>query len=297
VLLLIPLGSDEPRPRLPAATLALVGLNLLVFLLSSGAELDRNDAELAEIARIAEYSVRGLPEATRQRAARYPSALEFVAQDTEWLSEGGSQVDRDRLLACRDDYLRLKSRHPFYRFGFLPSEPSLLRLVSHQFLHADFLHLLFNMLFLWTVGGLVETTLGALPFLVCYLLSGCAAALAHAASHPAASEPAIGASGAVAGVMGMCAVLHFREPIRVALVAGLGIAPRISLHALPAAVLLGLWLLEQLFMASFRSSSLNIAFEAHLGGFVFGVAAAGAARLWQARSARLTPRGGRPRER
>ena len=165
----------------------------------------------------------------------------------------------------------------------MPSEPSLVRLVCHQFLHADFLHLLFNMLFLWTVGGLVEATLGATPFVVFYLLAGFAAALAHAVSHPSASAPAIGASGAIAGVMGLCAVLHFRERIRIALVAGLGLAPRISLHALPAAVVLGLWLLEQLFMASFRSSSPNIAFEAHLGGFAFGVVAGIAARLLWAR--------------
>lgn len=82
--------------------------------------------------------------------------------------------------------------------------------------------------------------------------------------------------------MGMCAVLHFRERIKVALVAGLGLAPRISLHSLPVALVLGLWLLEQLFMASFRSSALDVAFEAHLGGFAFGVLSGIGARLWQA---------------
>jgi membrane associated rhomboid family serine protease len=299
VLLLIPLGSDEPRPRLPRATLALVGLNLLVFLLTSGAELTRGDAELTEIAKIAEYSIRGMPAATQERAARYSSPLAFVEKDALWPSEATSSIDRERLLACRDDYLRVKRSHPFYRFGFVPAELTLLRFFSHQFLHADFLHLLFNMLFLWTVGGLIETTLGSIPFVVCYLLAGIAAALAHAAAHPASAEPAIGASGAVAGIMGMCAVLHFRERIRVALVAGLGLAPRISLHSVPAAVLLGLWLVEQIFMASFRSSSLNVAFEAHLGGFAFGVVAAVSARLWLGRGSRpqtAPPRVGLRRE-
>jgi membrane associated rhomboid family serine protease len=103
----------------------------------------------------------------------------------------------------------------------------------------------------------------------------------------------------VAGIMGMCAVLHLRERIRVALVAGLGLAPRISLHSVPAAVLLGLWLVEQIFMASFRSSSLNVAFEAHLGGFAFGVVAAVSARLWLGRGSRpqtALPRVGLRRE-
>jgi hypothetical protein len=86
VLLLIPLGADEPHPRLPRATLALVGLNLLAFLLTSGAELTRSNAELEEIGKIAEYSVRGLPAATQERAARYPSPLAFVEQDALWPS-------------------------------------------------------------------------------------------------------------------------------------------------------------------------------------------------------------------
>ncbi len=289
MLLLIPLGSDEPRPRLPLATVALVGLNVLVFLLASGAEVSRGTAEIGEIERIAEYSVRGLPAATQERAARYPSPLAFIEKDASWPAEASSAVDRGRLLACREDYLRLKRSHPFYRFGFVPAEPSFLRFFSHQFLHADVLHLLFNMIFLWSVGGLIETTLGSVPFAACYLLAGVAAALAHAAAHPVSTEPAIGASGAIAGIMGMCAVLHFRERIRIALVAGLGLAPRISLHSLPAGVVLGLWLIEQLFMASFRSSSLDVAFEAHLGGFAFGVAIASAARSWLARRQPETP--------
>ncbi len=281
MLLLIPLGADAPGPRLPRlprVTLALVALNLLVFLLVSGPALERGNAEIQEIERIAEYSVRGLSAATRERAAHYPSPLTFLERDALWPSEVTSFIDRDRLLACRADWLRLKAAHPFYRFGLVPAELTPFRLLAHQFLHADFLHLFFNLLFLWTVGGLIEATVGAAPFAIGYLLAGLAAAFAHVTAHPGSVEPAIGASGAVAGIMGMCLVLHFRERIRIALVAGLGLAPRISFASLPVAVVLGSWLLEQLFMASFRSVSLNVAFEAHLGGFAFGVAAALAAR-------------------
>ncbi len=282
MLFLIPLGADAPEPRLPRATLVLLGLNLLAFFLTTGADTNRATAQLEEIERIAEYSLRGLSPEVRHRAEAYSSPLAFIEQDTQWLSEA-THEDRERLLACRQDYLRLKATHPFHRFGLVPADLSLRRLLSHQFLHADFLHLLFNMLFLWTVGGMIEATLGTAAFSVSYLLSGVVAALAHAAAHPGSAEPAIGASGAVAGIMGMCAVLHFRERIRVALVAGLGIAPRISLVSLPAAVVLGLWLVEQVFMASFRSSSLNVAFEAHLGGFAFGAALAVGFRLWASR--------------
>ncbi len=289
MLLLIPLGADSPEPRLPRLTLGLLALNVLAFLLTSGSDVARGSAELQEVARVAEYSLRGLPEAVRERAARYASPLDFLVKDGSWPSEVTSPLDLERLTACRADYMRLKNSHPFYRFGFAPAEPSLSRLLTHQFLHADFLHLLFNMLFLWTAGGLVEATLGPIAFLPAYLSCGVAAALTHSATHPLSSEPAIGASGAVAGLMGVCAVLQFRQPIRLALVAGFGIAPHIRIVSLPAFVLLGFWLVEQVFMASFRSSSLNVAFDAHLGGFVFGLALAVALHLLRARRGPVAP--------
>jgi membrane associated rhomboid family serine protease len=274
VLLLIPLGVDSHESRLPRATVALIALNVLVFLFTSGADVTRATSEQEELERIAEHTVRGLPPAVQERASSHSSALAFLDADSQWRSEVHSSRDRERIEACLEGYRALKTRHPFHRFGFVPAEIGPLRLISHQFLHADLLHLLFNMLFLWAVGGLLELTLGPALFVSSYLVSGVAAALAHAFAHPGSAEPAIGASGAVAGLMGMFAALHLRQPLRLALVAGLGLAPRILILSLPAWVFLGLWLLEQLFFASFRSSVLGVAFLAHLGGFVFGVALA-----------------------
>jgi membrane associated rhomboid family serine protease len=271
VLLLIPLGVDSRESRLPRATAALIALNVLVFLFTSGADVTRATAEQEELERIAEHTVRGLPPVVQERASGHSSALAFLDADREWRSEVHSSRDRERIEACLEGYRALKASHPFHRFGFVPAEIGPVRLISHQFLHGDLLHLLFNMLFLWAVGGLLELTLGPALFVSSYLTSGVAAALAHAFAHPGSAEPAIGASGAVAGLMGMFAALHLRQPLRLALVAGLGLAPRILILSLPAWVFLGLWLLEQLFFASFRSSVLGVAFLAHLGGFVFGV--------------------------
>ncbi len=271
MLLLIPLGVDSRESRLPRATAGLIALNVLVFLFTSGAEVTRATAEQEELERIAEHTVRGLPPEVQERASAHSSALAFLDADSEWQSEALSSRDRDRIEACLEGYRALKARHPFHRFGFVPAEIGPVRLISHQFLHADLLHLFFNMLFLWAVGGLLELTLGPILFVSSYIASGVAAALAHAFAHPGSAEPAIGASGAVAGLMGMFAVLHLREPLRLALVAGLGLAPRILILSLPAWVFLGLWVLEQLFFASFRSSVLGVAFLAHLGGFAFGV--------------------------
>jgi membrane associated rhomboid family serine protease len=274
VLLLIPLGADSHESRLPRATIVLIALNVLVFLFTSGADVTKATAEQEELERIAEHTLRGLPPAVQERASGHSSALAFLDTDNEWPSEVQSSRDRERIEACLEGYRALKDRHPFHRFGFAPAEIGPLRLISHQFLHGDLIHLLFNMLFLWGVGGLLEQTLGAPLFVSSYLVSGVAAALAHAVAHPGSAEPAIGASGAVAGLMGMFTVLHLRQPLRLALVAGLGLAPRILILSLPAWVFLGLWLLEQLFFASFGSSVLGVAFLAHLGGFAFGVALA-----------------------
>jgi membrane associated rhomboid family serine protease len=274
VLLLIPLGVDSRESRLPRATIVLIALNVLVFLFTSGPDVTRATSEQEEMERIAEYTLRGLPPAVQERASSHSSALAFLDADSDWRSEVDSSRDRERIEACLEGYRALKAQHPFHRFGFVPAEIGPLRLISHQFLHADLLHLLFNMLFLWAVGGLLELTLGPALFVSSYVVSGVAAALAHAFAHPGSAEPAIGASGAVAGLMGMFAVLHLRQPLRLALVAGLGLAPRILILSLPAWVFLGLWLLEQLFFASFRSPVLGVAFLAHLGGFAFGVALA-----------------------
>lgn len=282
MLLFIPLGADSDRPSLPRATVTLIALNVLVFLFTSRFDTQKVAAQEAELERVAAWSIGGLPEhhVVRQRAGQNPSALAFLDKDGQWASELDSSDLRERLSFCLADYRKLKAGHPFYRFGFVPAEGGLGRLLSHQFLHADVVHLLFNMLFLWAMGGLLELTLGAAIFLPCYLSSGVVAALTHGAFHPGSAEPAVGASGAVAGMMGMFLVLHLRQPIRMALVAAVALAPRIHIFSVPAYVFLGLWLLEQLFFASFGTSTLGVAFMAHIGGFAFGALLAFAFRIW-----------------
>jgi membrane associated rhomboid family serine protease len=83
--------------------------------------------------------------------------------------------------------------------------------------------------------------------------------------------------------MGLLAVMHGRRRLRMALVAMLAVAPRVFLFSLPAYVFVVLWLIEQIFFASFGATTLDVAFGAHLGGFAFGAAAAGAFRLFYGR--------------
>jgi len=137
-------------------------------------------------------------------------------------------------------------------------------LFSSMFMHADWLHLLGNMWFLWIFGDNVEDAMGPGRFVVFYLLCGLAAAGAQAASDLASQIPMVGASGAVGGVMGAYVVLYPRARIL-----SLFIVFTVSI---PAFVMLGYWVLIQILGSLQPSSNGGVAFWAHIGGFVAGLA-------------------------
>lgn len=142
-----------------------------------------------------------------------------------------------------------------------------LSLATCMFLHAGWLHLLFNLLFLGVFGNNVEDAMGHLPFLLFYLLSGVAATMLHAAVFPNSIAPLVGASGAVAGVMGAYLVLFPRA--RVFALVFIVILP------VPAWVFIGVWIGYQFFAGLAAQSSVteNVAWFAHIGGVAFGVGA------------------------
>jgi len=278
LILLIPLGPDAELPRLPRATVGLVALSVLAFFWTSRFDAVGAAAEEARLERIADWTLgllaRDQPELGEGRK-RHASALDYLAADDTWRDTVPEGELRERLEQCVGERRGLREGHPFYRWGFVPAEVTVPRLVVHQFLHADLVHLLFNMIFLWAVGGLIESVWGGPLVTGLYLVSGVVAALAHAAAAPGSTEPAVGASGAVAGLMGFFAVAHAREPMRLALVAALSLAPRIRFFSLPAAVFLGLWVVEQVFWTLMTTRiDVGVAFRAHLGGFAFGAIAA-----------------------
>jgi membrane associated rhomboid family serine protease len=138
-----------------------------------------------------------------------------------------------------------------------------LPLVTSTFLHAGPLHLAGNMLFLWVFGNNIEDTLGKARFVAFYLLCGVIAGLVHVALNPNSMFPTVGASGAIAGVLGAYLVLFPRA--RVLTFAFITLVP------LPAMLVLGLWFVLQLFTgASQQIGGGGVAWGAHVGGFVAG---------------------------
>lgn len=147
----------------------------------------------------------------------------------------------------------------------LPWLPDWATLVTYAFLHADWLHLLTNMLFLWVFGDNVEDAMGHLRFIFFYLACAVLAALAHLLFNLDGNGPLIGASGAVAGVMGAYILLfpHARVFVLARIVIPIPLP-------VPAFWMLGFWVATQLFYAVIGSPE-PVAWWAHVGGFLAGV--------------------------
>jgi len=163
-----------------------------------------------------------------------------------------------------------------------PVAPAGSVLVS-MFLHAGWVHLIGNMWYLWIFGDNVEDRMGRVGFLLFYLSSGFASAALHVAINPWSTVPTVGASGAIAGVLGAYLVLYPRARV----ITLVPIFFFIQIVPLPAIFVLGFWFVVQFFagalsLAGGGGSGGGVAFWAHVGGFVFGliagIAALGAAR-------------------
>ena len=141
-------------------------------------------------------------------------------------------------------------------------------LVTHMFLHAGFMHILGNMLFLWIFGDNLEERLGHIGFLVFYLVCGLIAAGAQIAANAYEMIPMVGASGAVAGVMGGYLLLYPKAKIDILFI----FIVFFRVFTVPAWVMLGLWFLFQLFGGySAVAGEGGVAYWAHAGGFMAGL--------------------------
>lgn len=173
-----------------------------------------------------------------------------------------------QLLLSREDYLRF-----LYTFAAVPElivhGEQLQSILTSMFLHGGVLHLLGNMLYLWIFGDNIEGICGHIRFVLFYLICGLVAFAGHFVVAPFSSIPMIGASGAVSGILGAYAVRFPHARVHVIL----PLFPFIWLwrtFRLPAIFVLGFWFIMQLLNALFSAGS-NVAWFAHVGGFVAGV--------------------------
>lgn len=169
-----------------------------------------------------------------------------------------------------------------FQYGYIPAEfvggveitPMMpaspyVTVFTSMFMHGGWLHLIGNMLFMWIFGNNVEDYLGHVKFLIFYLVAGLAAVALYTLFSPHSEIPLVGASGAIAGVMGSYLVLHPKARITVLIIFFF-----IQFVRMPAKVVLGIWFAMQLFFSLSQGlsgfSGGGVAWMAHVGGFAFG---------------------------
>ena len=246
----IPLKDYNPTRHFPYLTVLLLLANVLVYFFVQR-PFESTEEDQAEFV----FEVAAIPcEVVTGR----PLTAEEV---TRTLDDGDEEAcDRDARTLAEDPRCEL-SRVPAECEVF-PGKRVWLAMLYSMFLHGSILHIGGNMLFLWIFGNNIEDRMRTVPYLLFYLGSGLVAALAHIAVAPNSTVPVVGASGAVAGVMGAYLVLFPRVPIRTLLI----VVFLVLIRDIKAVWLLGFWFLLQFF----TSPEAGVAWVAHVGGFVFG---------------------------
>lgn len=234
---MFPLKDNIPTDRLPVVTIALIAINVLVYLL-----LQRPG------------SILGDPD--------QQFIVDWGAIPYEFTHLGDQCGILGSQLVC--DSATVQVTGP----------PTVLTAFSSMFLHGGLLHLAGNMLFLWIFGNNVEDSMGRGRFLAFYLLSGLAAIGLQIAVGPDEIIPTVGASGAVAGVLGGYILLYPRARV----VTLIFIVFFFTIIELPATLILGFWFFQQIAFGALDLTNPTgggggVAYFAHIGGFVFGLAA------------------------
>ena len=232
---MFPLKDNIPTRRWPVVTVTLIVINVVMFFLFQQAFGDQRAFEQ----RVVEYGA-------------VPYEITHPGKQCE-ATRGGD-------LLCEGQ--------PGVRGQADPQPSTWLTLFSSMFMHGGLLHIAGNMLYLWIFGNNVEDSMGRLRFLAFYLLGGLVALAAQTVIGPDAAVPTIGASGAVAAVLGGYILLYPRARVTTLVV----LIFFITFIQLPALLVLGGWFLLQLYQGLLQpAAGSGVAYFAHIGGFVFGL--------------------------
>ncbi len=266
---MFPLKDNIPTSRFPVVTFALIVLNLAVFVwqLSLSGEPGSASGELAGVTGV---------------SARDSAAIELGAIPYRITHPSGDcalvaapATGASGIFCAETPGAGRLATDPGIVAELIDAVPWWLTVITSMFLHAGILHFAGNMLFLFVFGKSVEGSMGRGRFIAFYLLSGAVAVYAQAVFNADATGPTIGASGAVAGVLGAYALLYPRARILTFVL----IIFFFTFIEIPAMILLGIWFLLQFVPAVGQLATPDVAgqgavaYLAHVGGFVFGLAA------------------------
>jgi membrane associated rhomboid family serine protease len=256
---LIPLRDNIPTDNFPFVTLVIIAINIAVFLFLQGPSLSGGDQVKNKT--VVEYGA--IP-----YRVTHPGDDCDLARVVDQFGQRGEEVvceGTSRYREARANGALVKT----------DEAPAFLTLLTSMFMHGGWLHIAGNMLFLWIFGNNIEDAMGRIRFVLFYLLGGLAAIAAQVAVAPNAEVPTVGASGAIAAVLGGYILLYPRA--RVLTVVFLFIF--FTFIEIPAMLVLGIWILLQFLPAVGQLATPEIggegggvAYFAHIGGFLFGLA-------------------------
>jgi membrane associated rhomboid family serine protease len=257
---LIPLKDNIPTLRFPIVTVVLIAINVAVFVWQLSASGDEGSAT-APVLQAAGASERD------QVNFEYGAVPKEVLNPGEYCAP--TDVQRGEIVdTCG-------SRDQIEEESGIDQPPWWLTLLTSMFMHGGILHIAFNMLFLWVFGNNIEDSMGRLRFILFYLLAGVVAIYAQSLFSPDSGIPQIGASGAVAGVLGGYALLHPHARVLTLVF----IIFFVTIVEIPAMIMLGIWFVLQFVPAVADVATTDVAGEeggvaylAHVGGFIFGLA-------------------------
>jgi rhomboid family protein len=252
-----PLKDNIPTERFPFVTVALIAINVFVFLFLQHPT--------------------GFSSVDNETVVKYgaiPYELTHPGKHCGYgdkVTPGGKLVTSTKGTVVCEGTVVQTSEGPTRIRSVTGSQPSTwVTIFTAMFMHGGFLHIIGNMLFLWIFGNNVEDAMGPLKFLVFYLLSGIAALALQVAFNTDSTVPTIGASGAIAGVLGGYILLYPRARVLTLIF----LIFFVTFIEVPAVLVLGLWFLQQLYFGVADLSDPTgggVAYFAHIGGFAFGL--------------------------
>lgn len=287
--MLIPIRHENMSARRwPVITLSLVAINVIVFLCTYGSMEEQQQqsqgVRLHLLMLAAMHPELTVPEEAKELVdtvrEKHPKTWKLVQnpnRDVEdaWDAKVRLMDDPSALQAEMDSLARQYSAAAASslaeQYAFIPAHPRLITYLTANFLHGGWLHIIGNMWFLWLAGFVLEDTWGRPLYLIFYLVAGVAALQVHAWTNAGSLTPALGASGAVAGLMGAFMVRFPQMKIQMRWILGIRSLLRGGFQfSAPAWALLPLWLLTEVFYGWLVGQASGVAHWAHVGGFVFG---------------------------